>query len=177
MRNIDEMKESFSKGFNNFLSRKELKVLDVAEKTGMKQSTVSCWKTKRSLPDFEKITNLFEMGMTIHEIFGDELGEKIISNSILARGTKDISQEKVKALEDRLVAIQDNYASQCSEIQKELEENLKQTQDAQEKTLKLLQQMFSIESPNLPEGQRTELSEKLKEVSEGIEHMKNKGKK
>lgn len=152
MKNIDEMKENFSKGFNSFLSRKELKVLEIAEQTGMNQSTVSCWKTKRSLPDFDKIAKLFEMGMTIHEMFGEKLGDEIVKNTINNKGFTDLSEKQAEIFQEQMKAISENV----------------------EKSGNLIKKLLDWGNPILNEQQREELKKEAEEIFDKSRAKKRK---
>lgn len=61
----------FSCGFEKFLYRKKLKIADVAKELDLTNSAVSSWKHGKSFPDFIKLYNLLQLGMTTDEMFGD----------------------------------------------------------------------------------------------------------
>lgn len=61
----------FSFGFKQFMERKKLRIHDVAKELGVTDSAVSGWKYGRSFPDFIKLNNLLQLGMTTDEMFGD----------------------------------------------------------------------------------------------------------
>lgn len=83
----------FSKGFNSFLLRKKLKSADIAKELDVKSSSVSTWKNGRGFPEFTRLFKLFEMGMTLEEMFGERLAKVIEENSGL-----ELSDEKVESL-------------------------------------------------------------------------------
>ncbi|MBP5447509.1 MAG: hypothetical protein J6X95_05345, partial [Treponema sp.] len=64
---------NFSSGFNAFLLRKNLKVPAVAKDLGLNTSSVYVWKSGRGFTDFQTLFKLFEMGMTLKEMFGERL--------------------------------------------------------------------------------------------------------
>lgn len=72
--------ENFSRGFNAFLDRKNLKVKTVSKELNLSYSAVSFWKNGRGFPDFQTLSKLFEMGMTLKEMFGERLANIIIEN-------------------------------------------------------------------------------------------------
>ena len=71
----------FSKGFNSFLERKRLKVPAVAKELCLKRGSVYTWKAGRGFPEFQTLFKLFEMGMTLEEMFGERLAKVIEENS------------------------------------------------------------------------------------------------
>lgn len=83
--------KDFSTGFNSFLDRNHIKAPDVAQEMGLKRSTVYTWKAGRGFPDFQTISKLLGMGMTMREMFGDEL-DKIEKISELEIETKGITE-------------------------------------------------------------------------------------
>lgn len=83
----------FSKGFNSFLERKRLKVPAVAKELCLKRGSVYTWKAGRGFPEFQTLFKLFEMGMTLEEMFGERLAKVIEENSGL-----ELSDEKVESL-------------------------------------------------------------------------------
>ena len=121
---MTNLKEIFGAGFSSFLERKRLKITELSNTLKMSHSTVSCWKIKKAFPDFTKIAALFEMGMTLQEMFGEDLGNKIIENSIGLYGndeTKTLFNEikEIKALVNKqngniktFIEIARNIASQ-----------------------------------------------------------------
>lgn len=80
----------FSKGFNSFLERKRLKVPAVAKELCLKRGSVYTWKAGRGFPEFQTLFKLFEMGMTLEEMFGERLAKVIEENSVI-----ELSDEKV----------------------------------------------------------------------------------
>lgn len=71
----------FAKGFNSFLQRKKLKSADIAKELDLKGSSISTWKNGRGFPEFQTLFKLFEMGMTLEEMFGERLAKVIEENS------------------------------------------------------------------------------------------------
>lgn len=61
----------FSCGLEKFLYRKKLKIADIAKALGVTPSSVSSWKYGKTFPDFIKLYNLLQLGMTTDEMFGD----------------------------------------------------------------------------------------------------------
>ena len=61
----------FSFCFKKFMERKKIITQDVAKELGVTDSAVSSWKHGRSFPDFIKLYNLLQLGMTTDEMFGD----------------------------------------------------------------------------------------------------------
>jgi len=63
--------QAFSFGFKQFMKRKKIRTQDVAKELGVTASAVSSWSNGRSFPDFIKLYNLLQIGMTTDEMFGD----------------------------------------------------------------------------------------------------------
>lgn len=78
-----ELLKHFSNGFSNFLHRRKLKVVDVANMFGLTHSAVSSWKKGKGFPDFITLFKLFSAGMTLKEMFGEDLGFLFAQNSLV----------------------------------------------------------------------------------------------
>lgn len=66
--------------FNMFLRRKGLKQQEAADMLGVTQATISNW-CKGKTPDYGTIVKLIKQGMTLQELFGDELAAELVNNS------------------------------------------------------------------------------------------------
>lgn len=68
---------------SKFTERKHWRLEDIAnrlfEKGGI--SRVSNWKSGTSNPRYEQIVKLIELGATAQELFGEEIGSKLVQNS------------------------------------------------------------------------------------------------
>lgn len=124
--------EIFSKGFDLFLSRNGLKPKDIAEKFDLTKAAVSSWKNGVSFPDFPKILRLLEMGMTLKEMFGDEIDkiEKIseleienreITNHISTWKNSSFSPSAVEIPEDHVKEIEESLNKKIGDNKKEIE--------------------------------------------------------
>lgn len=67
----------FSRGFAQFMDRKGYTLKDVADKLDITAQSVFAFRSGDSLPRFDKVFTLVEDGMTLYEIFGTELAEKL----------------------------------------------------------------------------------------------------
>ena len=65
------LSQVFSFGFKKFMERKKIRTQDVAKELGVTCSAVSFWKNGKGFPDFIKLYNLLQLGMTTDEMFGD----------------------------------------------------------------------------------------------------------
>lgn len=74
----DEVLRVFSKGFSQFLEREKIEPKKAAELLGVTDATISTIKSGKTLPRFDKVFNLVELGMRLEEIFGPELAEKLL---------------------------------------------------------------------------------------------------
>lgn len=153
MSSIKEMKDDFSKGFKAFLTRNNLKVFEIAEKFGMAQPSVSCWKTARALPNFDKAVNLIEMGMTAQEMFGEKLGKEFLMNSLEAMGVNpDTIESTKKGIED--------LSKEVDALKRSIDETRKSSVSG----LEILKQLVEMDNEK-----RVLTQEQKKEILEGIE--------
>lgn len=76
-----ELQENFSSGFNSFLERSRLRVVDIARFTGLTSSAVSAWKNGKGFPDYKTLCKLVIYGMSIEEIFNHVIGKQATENS------------------------------------------------------------------------------------------------
>lgn len=66
--------------FIKFLRRKGMKQQDAAKLIGVTQATISNW-CKGKTPDFGTVEKLISHGLTAQELFGEEVGTKLMENS------------------------------------------------------------------------------------------------
>lgn len=66
--------------FNSFLHRKKLKHREAAPFVGVSQSLVAAWASNRAVPSYESMGRLIEAGMTVTELFGEELSNRLKEN-------------------------------------------------------------------------------------------------
>ena len=78
-----ELLKLFSVGFSHFLHRRNLKPADVAKKFNLTHAAVSSWKNGKGFPDFITLFKLFAAGMTLKEMFGEDLGFLFAQNSLV----------------------------------------------------------------------------------------------
>jgi transcriptional regulator with XRE-family HTH domain len=67
----------FSRGLNSYMSRKGYTLDDVAKILDITAQSVHAIRSGKTLPRFDKVFTLIENGMTLYEIFGTELAEKL----------------------------------------------------------------------------------------------------
>lgn len=116
-----EALETFSKGFNSFLERKKTKVPKVAKEVGLKNSSVYTWKAGRGFPDFQALFKLFKMGMTLRELFGDEIEKTERMNRLI------VETEEMKKSFLSLLQNQDEQSRKIEEsLKKQIIENEKE---------------------------------------------------
>lgn len=68
--------------FNKFLRRKNFKQKDAAAVVGVSMGLVGTWASNKAVPSYEKIIRLIDAGITSQELFGDEIGSKLVENSM-----------------------------------------------------------------------------------------------
>lgn len=66
--------------YQAFVKRTRLKQREIAEKVGATQGLIGHWAIGRGVPSYEKLGALIELGMTPQEMFGEELGNRLVSN-------------------------------------------------------------------------------------------------
>ena len=67
--------------FNKFLRRKNYKQKDAATAVGASMGLIGTWAAKKAVPSYEKIAKLINLGISAQELFGENLGAKLIQNS------------------------------------------------------------------------------------------------
>lgn len=67
--------------FNKFLRRKNFKQKDAAAAVGASMGLIGTWAAKGAVPSYEKIAKLIDLDITAQELFGEELGNKLVQNS------------------------------------------------------------------------------------------------
>lgn len=95
-----ELQENFSSGFNSFLEKNRLRVVDVARFTGLTSSAVSAWKNGKGCPDYKTLCKLVIYGMSIEEMFNPIIGKQAIDNgqTLTVEKTIRISNENIQSL-------------------------------------------------------------------------------
>lgn len=64
------------------MNRNGLKQQQAADLIGVSQATISNW-CKGKTPDYETLSKLITFGMTACELFGKELGNELMKNSMV----------------------------------------------------------------------------------------------
>ena len=83
--------------FNKFLHRKNFKQKDAAAAVGASMGLIGTWAAKKAVPSYEKMAKLIDVGITAQELFGEELGSKLIENSSVS-SVEDLSPEMQELL-------------------------------------------------------------------------------
>lgn len=83
--------------FQSFMARNRLKQRELAEKMGVSIGLVGMWSSGRSIPGFEKMGKLIELGMTAQELFGKEIGDLLVKNSSKPESDRGEIMAAVKA--------------------------------------------------------------------------------
>ena len=58
---------------------------------------IGTWAAKKAVPSYEKMAKLIDVGITAQELFGEELGSKLIENSSVS-SVEDLSPEMQELL-------------------------------------------------------------------------------
>lgn len=85
---------------NSFMARKRLKQKDVAKMLGCSMGVVASWCVNRKQPSYKYIVQLFQNGMTLNEMFDDELASTITSNN--SQSSEDFKEGMKEMLEEIL---------------------------------------------------------------------------
>lgn len=76
----EEMCAVFAAGINCFLERSSLKQVDVANELGISYANVCKWRAGKGLPSYEILMELFRLGMTPEEAFGNVFDNESIDS-------------------------------------------------------------------------------------------------
>ena len=68
----------------SFIERKGMRKADLCRALGMDStsSLMSSYEKGRSDPSYDKCEKLIRLGITVHELFGEELGNLLLENSM-----------------------------------------------------------------------------------------------
>lgn len=71
----------------SFIERKGMRKADLCRALGMDStsSLMSSYEKGRSDPSYDKCEKLIRLGITVQELFGDELGNLLLENSLRAK--------------------------------------------------------------------------------------------
>jgi transcriptional regulator with XRE-family HTH domain len=92
--------EIFSSGFDKFIKRNGYTLEQVGDLLGCGRSNVHKIKSGKNFPSMDGVFILAEKGMTLEEIFGDELADKLIKSASKNNVTDNSESPKVNALRD-----------------------------------------------------------------------------
>lgn len=67
--------------WKKFLTRKGLKNSEAARLIGAAPAMITEWIKGKSLPTYKYLKKLSDIGMTAQEMFGEEIGNKLVQNS------------------------------------------------------------------------------------------------
>jgi len=84
-------------GIRKFREKMQVSQTELAEKLDILQSNVSAWEIGRSTPSFEIAKKLFEMGITVEELFGIEY-EKMHGYAKIEAANNDLLLQILKEL-------------------------------------------------------------------------------
>lgn len=91
--------------FNRYMHRKKWKQKDAYTALKVSKGLVGQWASGTARPSYEKIAKLVENGISAVELFGDQLGQMLVKNSVDS-SFKISSQETLeKGVVDALVEL------------------------------------------------------------------------
>lgn len=69
--------DAFCTGFNAYLVRTKQTSKELTKKISCSEANVSKWKKFKGLPSLEVVFKLVKNGMTLQEVFGKDMAEKL----------------------------------------------------------------------------------------------------
>ena len=105
--NKDISLDMFSRGFKNFLERKNYNTRDIAKILGVTDSSVSAWKYARAFPELPNLYRLFVLGLSPFEIMDRTLEEIVRNNDI---------KFKIDRLDKQIENVKSSWASGDPEL-------------------------------------------------------------
>ena len=79
---------------NSFLNRKGWKQRELAQRLNIGTSTVGMWCTGKSTPSYDVILQLFKLGVTIKELFGEEVDNLVKSHYDIPSNSKVLDESE-----------------------------------------------------------------------------------
>jgi len=90
---------------NSFLSRRKLKHRELAKMLECSQALVGRYAYNSATPSYENIVKLLKIGMTIEELFGEDVADKVIvkaNSSRFNNVSEDFKDEVIREICNRL---------------------------------------------------------------------------
>ena len=94
--------------FLNFMNRRRISQVELAEVLGVRQSAVSQYVSGKSGVVFDKVEKLVELGITPEELFGETIGKKMreaIIKDYLSKSGEIKEQSPLEVVKEGLIAI------------------------------------------------------------------------
>lgn len=83
--------------FGHYIDRKHWKQKDAVAALGVSTGLVGSWASGTAIPSYDKIVKLIGCGITAQELFGEELGNLLIENSLPVQPASVLPPEFLKA--------------------------------------------------------------------------------
>ena len=94
--------------FLNFMNRRRISQVELAEVLGVHQSAVSQYVSGKSGVVFDKVEKLVELGITPEELFGETIGKKMreaIIKDYLSKSGEIKDQSPLEVVKEGLIEI------------------------------------------------------------------------
>jgi len=94
--------------FLNFMNRRRISQVELAEVLGVRQSAVSQYVSGKSGVVFDKVEKLVELGITPEELFGETIGKKMreaIIKDYLSKSGEIKEQSPLEVVKEGLIEI------------------------------------------------------------------------
>ncbi|MBR4348044.1 MAG: helix-turn-helix transcriptional regulator [Fibrobacter sp.] len=89
--------------FGHYIDRKHWKQKDAVAALGVSTGLVGSWASGTAIPSYDKIVKLIGCGITAQELFGEELGNLLIENSLPAQPASVLPPEFVEGFREQLM--------------------------------------------------------------------------
>lgn len=89
--------------FGHYIDRKHWKQKDAVAALGVSTGLVGSWASGTAIPSYDKIVKLIGCGITAQELFGEELGNLLIENSLPAQPAPVPPPEFVEGFREQLL--------------------------------------------------------------------------
>lgn len=105
--NKEDILKHFSEGLQEYSARTRRSQADLAAAAGVVQSNVSHWLKARTMPSLQVAANLLSAGMTLEEVFGKDLAEKVMARDRNSTNSGDGHEDPAAVVRSGLQALLD----------------------------------------------------------------------
>lgn len=80
---------NLSNGLIDFMARKDLNGSQLADILGVTKGTVSLYRSGKAIPSYSVMKTLIGLGMTLEEMFGEDMARKAVQDYTQEQARKD----------------------------------------------------------------------------------------